>query len=212
MRQHAAWHIKAQPESVASLEMPCGLCAAYEQMQYSVLSGDALGCSVWLEHEDVKRRATLPRGHCKVVGQLKYRQADAIKSTTQSPSSNHVLACPACPVKPMKQYFWSYNMTKHWARAHKGVQMPPALLKEITLSEAEETGLQKLKVSKLSKRKQATREEQAAERADNAKRARGREAAAAQPLGRGQRNSGTQLAVDNQGNVCAAVSPTTAGI
>ena len=42
--------------------------------------------------------------------------------------------------------------------------------------------------------------------------ANGIETAAAQPLGRGQRNSGTQLAVDNQGNVCAAVSPTTAGI
>ena len=42
--------------------------------------------------------------------------------------------------------------------------------------------------------------------------ANGIETAAAQPLGRGQRNSGTQLAVDNQGNVCVAVSPTTAGI
>jgi len=208
MRQHAAWHIKVQPTSVAALMMPCGLCGAHEQVQYSAI--DALGCSVWLEHEDVKRRATLPRGHCKVVGELKYRQADAMKSTKQSPSSNHILACPACPVKPMKQYFWSYNMTKHWARAHKGVQMPPELLQEITLSDEEKTGLQKLKVPKLSKRKQGAREEQAAEKADNEKRARAREAMAAQPLGRGQRH-GMQLAVDNQGNVCAAAAPAAAG-
>ena len=131
MRQHAAWHIKVKPESVGALEMPCGLCAAYEQVQYSA-SGDALGCSVWLDREEIKSKATIPRGRCKVVGELKYRQADAIKSTKQSPSSNHILACPACPVKPMKQYFWSYNMTKHWARAHKGVQMPPELLEVIT--------------------------------------------------------------------------------
>ena len=156
MRQHAAWHIKVKPESVAALEMPCGLCAAHEQVQYSA-SGDTLGCSVWLENDNVKRKATIPRGHCKVVGELKYRQADAIKSTKQSPSSNHVLACPACPVKPMKQYFWSYNMLKHWARAHKGVQMPPELLQVITLADAEQTGLQKLKVHKLSKSKRRAR-------------------------------------------------------
>ena len=110
----------------------------------------------------------------------------------------------------MKQYFWSYNMATHWARAHKGVQMPPELLQEITLSDEEKTGLQRLKVPKLSKRKQGAREEQAAEKADNEKRARAREAVAAQPLGRGQRH-GMQLAVDNQGNVCAAAEPAAAG-
>ena len=69
MRQHSACHIKVQPASVAALVMPCGLCAAHTQVQYS--AGDALGCSVWLEYEDVKRKATIPRGQCKVVGELK---------------------------------------------------------------------------------------------------------------------------------------------
>ena len=55
-----------------------------------------------------------------------------MKSTKQSPSSNHVVACPACPAKPMKQYFWSYNMPKHFAHAHLGLQMPPELLKVLT--------------------------------------------------------------------------------
>ena len=80
----------------------------------------------------------------------------------------------------------------------------------ITLSDEEKAGLHKLKVHKLSKRKQGAREEQAAEKADNEKRARAREAMAAQPLGRGQRH-GMQLAVDNQGNVCAAAAPAAAG-
>ena len=75
-----------------------------------------------------------------------------------------------------------------------------------------------VKVSNLSKRKQAEREEQAAENAD-AKRARGREAVAAQPLGRGctaarswptqQRNAAGSWTTRA---VCAAVSPTTADI
>ena len=66
-------------------------------------------------------------------------------------------------------------------------------------------GLQKLKVPKLSKRKQDAREQADAEKADDAKRARERERLAAQPLGRGHRHAGTQLAVDNEGNVCAVV-------
>ena len=81
----------------------------------------------------------------------------------------------------------------------------------ITLSDEEKAGLHKLKVHTLSKRKQGAREEQAAERAAGEKRARAREAVAAQPLGRGHRHSGTQLAVDNQGNVCAVAEPAAAG-
>jgi hypothetical protein len=68
----------------------------------------------------------------------------------------------------MQQYFWSYNMDTHWKRAHGSQQMPPELLKEITLTEPEQMGLQKLKVSKLSTRKHESRDERAAE----AKRAR----------------------------------------
>lgn len=78
----------------------------------------------------------------------------------------------------------------------------------------ETTGLQKLKVPKLSKRKQDEREQRAAEKATDAKRAKEREAEAAQPLGRGHRHAthaGMQLAVDNDGNVAAAPAAVPAG-
>ena len=180
-------------------------------------AADAPGCCVWLENNDTKRKATIPRTFCKVLGEVAYRQSDAVKCTKASPATNHIVACPVCPVKPMQQFFWSYNMELHWKRAHGSQQMPPELLQEITLSDEEQTGLQKLKVPKLSKRKQGAREEQAAEKADSEKRARALEAVAAQPLGRGQRSAvavasaGMQLAVDNQGNVCAAAEPAAAG-
>jgi len=78
----------------------------------------------------------------------------------------------------------------------------------------ETTGLQKLKVPKLSKRKQGEREQRAAEKASEAKRANEREAEAALPLGRGQRHAthaGMQLAVDNSGNVAAVPAAVPAG-
>jgi hypothetical protein len=192
MRQHAAWHIKVQPQSVATLMMPCGLCASYEQMQYSASAADAPGCCVWLENDDTKRKATTPRTFCKVVGEVAYRQSDAEKCSKASPATNHIVACPVCPVKPMRQFFWSYNMDTHWKRAHSSQQMPPELLKEITVTEPEQTGLQKLKVSKLSKRKAESRDERAVE----AKRTRMLETAT-QPLGCG-------LRVDNEGQLLGA--------
>ena len=192
MLQHAAWHIKVRPQSVATLTMPCGLCASYEQMQYSASAADAPGCCAWLENDDTKRKATTPRTVCKVVGEVAYRQSDAAKCSKASPATNHIVACPACPVKPMRQFFWSYNMDTHWKRAHGSQQMPPELLKEITVTEPEQTGLQKLKVSKLSKRKHESRDERAAE----AKRVRTRETAT-QPLGCG-------LRVDNEGQLLGA--------
>jgi len=187
MLQHVAWHIKMKPETVAHLCMPCGLCGAYEQQQYSATPGDQPGCCAWLEDDDKKNKATRPRTICKVLGELAYRQSDAMKSSKLSPGTNHLLACPLCPTKPMKQYFWSYNMPTHWERSHKSQQMPPELLKEITVSLAELTGLQSLKVPKLSKRKQNEREAKLAERQEAAKRARAVEAEASQPLGRGLR-------------------------
>ena len=140
MLQHAAWHIKVRPQSVATLTMPCGLCASYEQMQYSASAADAPGCCAWLENDDTKRKATTPRTVCKVVGEVAYRQSDAAKCSKASPATNHIVACPACPVKPMRQFFWSYNMDTHWKRAHGSQQMPPELLKEITVTEPEQTG------------------------------------------------------------------------
>ena len=200
MRQHAAWHIKVQPQSVATLTMPCGLCASYEQMQYSASeAADAPGCCVWLENNDTKRKATIPRTVCKVVGEVAYRQSEAVKCSKASPATNHIVACPVCPVKPMQQYFWSYNMDTHWKRAHGSQQMPPELLKEITLTEPEQMGLQKLKVSKLSTRKHESRDERAAE----AKRARTLETATQPP--------GCGLSVDNEGQLlCAEVGAETA--
>jgi hypothetical protein len=59
---HAAWHIKVRPETVAHLSMPCGLCASYEQSQYSVTAGgEAAGCCIWLENETSHTKATPSR-------------------------------------------------------------------------------------------------------------------------------------------------------
>ena len=110
------------------------------------------------------------------------------KTCKASPATNHIVACPACPATPMKQYFWSYNMPTHFARAHVGLPMPPALAQEIALS-AELAGLAALKVPQLSKRKRQERDERDAEKRNAAKLARLAEEEAAQPLGRGQRHA-----------------------
>ena len=54
-------------------------------------------------------------------------------------------------------YFWSYNMSAHWRRAHSQQPMTPALCQEMEVS-AEELGrLETLKQPKLSKRKREER-------------------------------------------------------
>lgn len=185
-RQHAAWHIQAKPESVTGLAMPCGLCAAYEQVQYTSDAG-APGCCVWLENADKRGKATIPHTRCKVVGELPYRQASALKSSKASPATNHIVACPACPSAPMKQYFWSYNMPVHWRNVHGQQPMPPDLRAEIEPSAEELALLAQMKEAKLTKRKRDEREQRQHAKSEAAKLARLTEQQEAQPLGRGQR-------------------------
>ena len=48
--------------------------------EYGDADADAPGCCVWLENDDKKGKATVPRTMCKVFGEVPYRHTSAQKS------------------------------------------------------------------------------------------------------------------------------------
>ncbi|KAJ1448909.1 hypothetical protein M885DRAFT_573568 [Pelagophyceae sp. CCMP2097] len=57
------------------------------------------GCSAWLQK---KGKSMKPRHACRILGDLGYSHASAMKFSPGAPSTNHLIACPECPVKPME--------------------------------------------------------------------------------------------------------------
>lgn len=64
-RQHAAGHLLASPQlpAVARLKMPCGLCASFEQQQWSADTESATGCMVRVEKKSGAKTIPVKMGH-----------------------------------------------------------------------------------------------------------------------------------------------------
>jgi len=140
MRQHTAWHIPHDPG--ATVVAPCDLCGVNPQAQFA--SGNT-GCSAWLQK---KGKSMKPRHACRTLGDLGYSHAPAMKFSPGAPSTNHLIACPECPAKPMVSFFWKYRaMADHWLHWHPTITMPPALEEALKISEAERAELKKFKVA-----------------------------------------------------------------
>ena len=157
-------------------------------------STERAGCCIYLENEESKSKATMAHVICKHFGNFSFYNARAMKSSAQSPATNHIMSCDKCPVR---QYIWSYNMAAHMAAAHPKVPLcleSAELRAAITMTEKERGGLEKLKVAKLSKRKREARAERTQEAERAAKAAWLQEELAAQPLGRGQRDRASAVA------------------
>jgi len=189
-RQHAAYHIRCTPELLSHLQLPCLLCAAHEQLQYSAHTDSAPGCCAWIE------KGGVPRTTCKEVGEVKYSMGWAARSSNNQPSTNRLLNCPECPDKPLPFCCSSYNMTSHWGKAHAGLTMPQKLLEAIAVSDMEVAGVTSLgkSLSKNTRKRDEKRKMAAAAEASAAKQARvAEEDAASQAAlsGRGQRSART---------------------
>ena len=79
---------------------------------------------------------------CKVVSEVSYSHASAIKSTMTSPSTNHLIMCPQCPQKPVPSYFWKYKcMEAHWKLRHSTMTMPDELKEALKITTAEREGV-----------------------------------------------------------------------
>ena len=187
-RQHAAYHIRCTPQLVSHLQLPCLLCAAHEQLQYSAHTDSAPGCCAWIE------KTGAPRTTCKEVGEVKYSMGWAARSSASMPSTNRLLNCPECPEKPIPFCCSSYNMASHWSKAHTGLTMPQKLLETIAVTDMEATGVTSLgKSMSKNTRKRDAKKRSAEAQASTAKQARvAEEDAASQAAlrGRGHR-SGT---------------------
>lgn len=165
MRHHAAWHILFDDKVTSSA--PCGLCAINPQAQYAADGAAAGGCSVWLE----KIKKTLkPRFNCATVGMVDFIMGAANKSSAAQPSTNVPIQCPACPSKPMPQFFWKFRgMGDHWVRSHSSLTMPPDLMEMLVITEKERDGVADFKTngqvarSKKAKRKAVAAAESAAD-------------------------------------------------
>ena len=185
-RQHAAYHIRCTPNLLSHLQLPCLLCAAHEQLQYSAHTDSAPGCCAWLE------KGGVPRTTCKEVGEVKYSTGWAARSSGNMPSTNRLLNCQECPEKPLPFCCSSYNMTSHWGKAHAGLPMPQELLETIAVSDMEAAGVTSLgKSMSKNTRKRDGKRKAAEDEASTAKQARvAEEDAASQAAlcGRGQRS------------------------
>ena len=117
-----------------------------------------------------------------------------MKSNPTNPTTNHILFCPAFPRTPMKQFFWSYNMTTHWNATHVDcnqmpLPMPPVLQEQIALRPQELERLLAMKEHTASKKKRELQEQRAEEKRTTEKRARLLAEEEARPLGRGCRSA-----------------------
>mmetsp|Transcript_27726 Transcript_27726/g.98786 ORF Transcript_27726/g.98786 Transcript_27726/m.98786 type:complete len:180 (+) Transcript_27726:658-1197(+) len=140
MRQHAAYHLQHDP--LALHPAPCGLCGVHSAVQYG---GEDLGCAAWLE----KKAGTFKPHHiCKVGGAVSYSHGCAKKYSKGQPSTNHLIQCPECPLKPMLQYFWKYRcMQEHWERMHATITMPASLVADLQIGADERAELKKFKTA-----------------------------------------------------------------
>ncbi len=156
------------------LAAPCGLCGVNPQAQYA--SGNT-GYPAWLEK---KQKTQKPRHECRLVGKLDYSHVSAAKFSNGAPSTNHLVACPECPARPMAIYFWKYRgMADYWSRTHPTITMPPALGELLKITDAEREQLKKFKVSGgLAKSKKTQRIYKAAVEGSATNHKRTREAAA----------------------------------
>jgi hypothetical protein len=143
MRQHVAYHLLH--DDTAQVAEPCGLCGVRPHAQYG--SEHLGGCSGWLEKGT--KRSLKPQHRCRTIGQIEYSHGAAMKSSGGAPSTNHLVACPECPQKPMQQFFWTYRCLKgHWDRAHSTIKMPEVLENVIKIDDKEREGLKRFSKAK----------------------------------------------------------------
>jgi hypothetical protein len=63
---------------------------------------------------------------------------------TRVPSTNIPVQCPACPSKPMPQFFWAHGgIESHWNRAHASIRMPAELKEKTAVSGQQRDRLRK---------------------------------------------------------------------
>jgi hypothetical protein len=143
IRQHVAYHLLHDDK--AQLVSPCGLCGVNPQAQYG---NPDLGCSVWLA-KDPKGTTLKPHHICRVVGHVEYSNSCAKKFSQGQPSTNHLIACPQCPQRPMQQFFWKYRgMKEHFDRAHASFAMPSDLKQLLEIEDKERNELKKFSKAK----------------------------------------------------------------
>lgn len=79
--------------------------------------------------------------HCKLIGgDFKYTLGPATKPSRGAPCTNVPTLCPTCPAPTRRNkgvYHWKLNMLDHYKLAHRGVDPPTTLQKQLEITQQE---------------------------------------------------------------------------